>query len=33
MHETDTHFFNIEQPAGDAPLAAGRHILRGWLVP
>lgn len=33
MHETDAHFFKIEQPAEDSTLPAGRHMVRGWLVP
>ena len=33
MHETDAHFFNVEHPANGATLPAGRHLLRGWLVP
>ncbi len=33
MHEADTIFFHLENPAPGATLPAGRHILRGWLVP
>jgi glycosyltransferase involved in cell wall biosynthesis len=33
MHETDTHFFLVEQPAPGTPIPAGRHMLRGWVVP
>jgi glycosyltransferase involved in cell wall biosynthesis len=33
MREADTIFFHLEDPAPGATLPAGRHLLRGWLVP
>lgn len=33
MRETDAHFFEVEEPAPGATIPAGRHQLRGWLVP
>ena len=33
MHETATSFYNLEEPAPGATLPAGRHSLRGWLMP
>jgi glycosyltransferase involved in cell wall biosynthesis len=33
MHETDGHFYNIESPSPGATLVAGRHLVRGWVLP
>ncbi|MEO6995450.1 MAG: glycosyltransferase family 4 protein [Lacunisphaera sp.] len=33
MHETNVSFHNLESPVTGSTLPAGRHSLRGWLVP
>lgn len=33
MHETDLATFNLEEPSPGATLPAGRHRLRGWVLP